>query len=394
MKPFASRVTIALSDHQVWIHMPAVLGTRPVHSAVIGKPGAEWPELTDAVRSWLAGNDIVTCTADVKVLPPLVMARVLEMPRLTNDEIQFVVEQSPERYFPIGHEAHLVATLRLTHRRGSPARVLAAAVSQTNANAIRKALADGGVIVNGMGCAHDVWLGAGRKRHARLVVAANGGVVDVLEMTHGKLENVRRVHLAALADYKLDAVRPGEFCVRQRGAGRLVLRDSIERTRVLAQQWRSVAIRGAIAALLLVAAAGLETRHQRTELAAIRDARAALRAQLTDAIAVKHGAERSATELADLQQLERHSERWSRLLTGIARQLPLDTRVLSLRATADTLVVEGVSHDPQLSFMTLRESGLFESLGVASPVVSERNADGETRLRFRFQGSLRPTGGP
>jgi Tfp pilus assembly protein PilN len=333
----------------------------------------------------------------VVVLPPLIQARALALPRLKPDELQAVIERSPERYFAIAREPHLVAVTVVRNR------VLAAVLPLRVAQTIRKELELCNVSVSSIACAHEAWLAAVPRTHRTGRVAVKcGPAFELLELSRRTIVNLRRVPGAALTALPhQDAIltvpieSAGEMAARDaRRARRLVFHEPAERENAERARWRKAVAYFLSAAVMFSAAGSIELKRQKHQLADLREARAALGAELGAAIATQHAALESRAALRSLQALEADGQRWTKLITRVARIVPEDAVLASIRVRGDSVTFEGHSLEPRGTFAALHDSRLFADLTVANPVVREQSPDGGAKLRFVFAGRIAKDGLP
>jgi Tfp pilus assembly protein PilN len=94
--------------------------------------------------------------------------------------------------------------------------------------------------------------------------------------------------------------------------------------------------------------------------------------------------------VAKIQELENRSPQWTRALFDLALLLPEDTHLTSLRATADTLIIEASGDRAGEAMQALRRAGSLDDVRMLGAVQRELD-DGETSVeRFRLRAVLNP----
>jgi Tfp pilus assembly protein PilN len=142
------------------------------------------------------------------------------------------------------------------------------------------------------------------------------------------------------------------------------------------------------AAIVLVFAALTELWGLRRELEQVRARRAAIRADVAPLLAVRDSIHRLSEQSVAVRQIEARSPQWTRALFDLALLLPEDTHLTSLRATADTLIIEAAGDRAGEAMQALRRAGSLNDVRMLGAVQRELE-DGETSVeRFRLRAVL------
>jgi Tfp pilus assembly protein PilN len=340
----------------------------------------------------------------VVLLPPLALGRRVSLPRLTEAEYRQVLARDSFKYFATDRSPRVVGVLPLSEKRSSPVPVFAASAPARLVDAVEKVITDMGCELASLDCAYASWAGAatsmwpslGRLKSA--IIVCQDDVTEIIYFDGKRPEIVRRLSARAPIGQMLDAIgmysrggppracailgsvdRYNEWGSALTEAGVAVLPSNPTSTmsggalsamyaaagngpglypeRMFAES-RAAAQRlarrlGVVAAALLIASAGLLLWGTKRELSATLAERAAIRAEVSSALGVRSdiGAlEARSRMIATLRSTTPH---WSAVLSSIARELPDDAQLTSLRAQADTVVLEGDA---------ARAAGVFEAL--------------------------------
>ncbi|HEU4721234.1 MAG TPA: PilN domain-containing protein [Gemmatimonadaceae bacterium] len=144
------------------------------------------------------------------------------------------------------------------------------------------------------------------------------------------------------------------------------------------------------AAVVLLVALGLVIENARLgrELAVVTRARAAVAAQVGDAVARRADLE-SATEFATaLAEHEANASHAAAALAAITLALPERTALSALQITGDSVTIEGESDRSADVYAALRSAAALTDVRLAGPLRQERQADGEPVERFAFVARL------
>jgi Tfp pilus assembly protein PilN len=391
------------------------------------EPEDPTPALVDAFRAIDAqlgaglGFKVRAVQVRIVLLPPLSDARLVNLPPLKLSEAEAVVRRDVARYF-VGATARAVAV--------QPAQngFLAAAAPVVLVEAVRTALRVMGWTPNGIVAAHGAWLQAerpGKDAGRRAIVAAMGEAAHVMVRDNAMPVVIRRVPLA-MAQEVVEAAGalPGTVTVLGEGAATEKLLRAFSNARwtrgenaamsaeegaaihagrsrlefiapsQLSERTRKAklsAVRIGLAAAMLLVLAGLaELWGARRELDAVRARRAAIRADVAPLLVMRDSLNQLNERVAKIQELENRSPQWTRALFDLALLLPEDTHLTSLRATADTLIIEASGDRAGEAMQALRRAGSLDDVRMLGAVQRELD-DGETSVeRFRLRAVLNP----
>jgi Tfp pilus assembly protein PilN len=394
--------------------------------ALPAEPEDPTPALVDAFRAIDAqlgaalGYKVRAVQVRIVLLPPLADARLVNLPPLRPSEAEAVIRRDVARYF-VGATARVVAA--------QPAEngFLAAAAAVGLVEAVRTALRVMGWTPNGIVAAHGAWLGADRSKNAgrRALVATLGEAAHVLVCDGAMPVVIRRVPLAMTREVvEAAGALPGTVTVLGESAATEKLLRAFsnarwtrgenaamsaeesaavhaDRSRLeflapsqLSERTRKAkltAVRIGLAAAMLLVLAGLaELWGARRELDAVRARRAAIRADVAPLLLMRDSLNQLNESVAKIQELESRSPQWTRALFDLALLLPEDTHLTSLRATADTLIIEASGDRAGEAMQALRRAGSLDDVRMLGAVQRELD-DGEISVeRFRLRAVLNP----
>lgn len=413
------RITVAMRGASVTTSSQSY----PVPSASTDEPFVRIGEtLTDALWKTRTTLGIPHATVVVALLPPLARCRVIDMRGLSDDEIHSVLSRDVGSYFPVGATPHVVGAARVRHGASRTSAVLATAAPAALVDTIHDAAASAGCSVTAIVPAAAAWAAAVGQvwevpnGAASTLVAALNGHVDVLTVERGQLTAVRRLRgvppdhrpvidaLGANAEVMLlgdpqhagsvarslkasgvrltAPIRDGELTTTPDTLAAVFAADAVAGPLLMPEPVRAErrqratrrAVRVLIASAGLVAgAAALELWGVQRELAAVSAERADLRGRLAGALATRDTVAILAEQLSALRAAEMSAPRWSEAVALVAEHLPRDAHLLSLRAEADSLLLEGVAH---------RAAPVFEAMAQAPAALAVR-AHGSIRQEVR-----------
>jgi Tfp pilus assembly protein PilN len=408
----------------------------------------EWPDRADGVPAVLAaafaelkarlGAGFDDANVDIALLPPLADARLVPLPPLSKREAEAVIQRDAARHFVGGAVARAVAVLQppagVAAVEGTHP-VLAAAAPVATLEAARAAATEVGWLVNSIVPAHGAWLAGPEKGWAangtRAVFAAHGDAVHVMRIEGETLRGVRRVPASLMPEVVGAAgTGPGRAIVcgepgrretlsRAVAAAGWTLADDAARSRssaevaalragrsplelvppsLTAERWRRsrrIGQRLAAAALVLIAcAAAIEYWGVQRELHAVRDRRAAIRADVAPLLTTRDSINEMESRTAAIREIEQSAPRWTRALFDLALLLPADAYLTSVRTRGDTLVIEGSGASAGEAMQALRRAGSLRDFRLEG-IVERELEDGSTAVeRFRLSARLKPPADP
>ncbi len=418
---------------------PLKKGLRWARSLVPMEPGAAtWPDLAVAFGHLGSTWRLERRAAYVALLPPLTQVRFLDLPRLKDHELRRVIAKGARRYFPTGTEPQVPGAIVVRRGKTGAPPVFTASAPERVVKAVLSAAAEASWSVTSMVSAVSTWC-AGALRSWPVLYKTGGDVVVFhdegivfLRMRSGALGLVRRwprsygvervmgtlrelrqttekadgpIAIVGLPEFRrqvaaaedlgpilLAAPRlgvspdsPDEFCAAHaaisQGPEILPERVHVERRR----RGRNQALLFAAAALaLLGVAASAQWWGQARELDAIRARREQIRGAVANAVDVRDSATGAGRLVARLANLEANAPRWSLAIAAVARDLPSDAYLLTVRGEADSMVLEGVASRAAQAFDSLRRSPQVAGIRALAPIRRDMR-DGRRPLdRFTF----------
>jgi hypothetical protein len=378
----------------------------------------------------------------ITLLRPLASARALEFPSMKRGELETVLERDWMRHvIGLRHEPH-VATVRATNARSWRAAFAPAATLE----ALDAAARTHGWTVRDVRTTEDALAAAAI--HALPAIARMGDAIVPLCGGTGAIEVVRLRNGAPIASRQLVAGTVNEIVafVRSSASGReaasatiLILGDR-ERGEPLARELgahglraqhsslarlpadspaaflagaallaparlplvslaeRSVRLRrsriatwclAAAAVLLAVLGLAIENFRLGRELEAIGIARAAIAANVNDAVARRTSLE-SATDMAGaLREHELLASQAAAALAAVTLALPENTALSTLQISGDSVTIEGESERSADVYAALRGAPVLADVRLAGPLRQERQADDAPVEHFAFTARLK-----
>jgi len=343
--------------------------------------GPTWPDLATTLRevaAEAAGRELA-----VALLPPLVQARMIELPRLPAAARRAVLQRAVLQHFPVGHSEYIVDGAP-TGAAVSPESLLAAAAPEPLLVALFAAASEAGLEIGSVVPAEGAWLRLLPPEGEGTLIVATGTREESLLTLNGRLVAVRRRPIDAKSATRLGAELAA---VAAREApqvpGPLLLpvaewerRGSMER-RIRRRAWIGVA-----AALLF--AATLELVGLRRDLVAIRARRAEIHPRVQELLTAREAAQNVEARLRVLDSLDATRPRWVAAFERLAAGLPREAYLTGVRGTPDSLVLEGVAPQASLVFEALRSTPGVVAVRAEAPYRAETGADGQAVEHFAF----------
>jgi Tfp pilus assembly protein PilN len=376
-------------------------------------------------------------TAWLCLLPPLARIRWIELPPVSDRDARRLIAREAGRYFIDAGAAQCVGVRRRRRRRTVDPRVLAVAADAELVDALERAVASAGGALGGIVAAHAAWSAV---RHHEPNPPADPSVTivaaDCLYVLHsrgGQLVGQRRFALDCLdADSLRAAVGPGpatptvlaeeparsaiaamlqqtgpDDTVHRVGPRRetpalaaaaaaavaagpeLISERLIERARTRGRLRASVF--AAAAACIVLAAGGLELWGVRRELHELGVRRAEIRQEVEQVSAARELLDEVNLRLSALAGLGQSAPDWTRVIADIAEHLPREAHLVSVRASGDTVRIEGVAADASAALGELRRVPSLANLAADAPIRRELREGEPTLERFFVVARLRPT---
>jgi len=394
--------------------------------------GATWPSLASALSDLARTLGVTEGTLDISLMPPLTEVRRLDLPPLTDAELQRLLARNASRYFVNARGPQIVGASAAARRvRGRPAPVVAAAASTRLVVSIRAAAQQAGWTVEGVSPAESAWAGAALAlwpafaRQNSYALIAHDDRTDLLQLEEGRLAAVRRFRAgsadaAMIADTVGPSARVGiagtptarrELNVALTGQGLTTSGPSgewaaaAERGDLLAAQFAggevgptlrtesSIALErdnarkatwtilGTAAALFVVAAL-IQLWGVHHQLDIVRAERAKIRPQLSSTLVGRTTVEATYRHLAALSDAERSAPQWSGVIGQLSESVPEGAYLAAIHARGDSLLVDGLAAHAARVFDALEKThGLIE-VRAASPVRRELQDGGGTLDHF------------
>lgn len=374
----------------------------------------------------------------IALMSPLAHLRRVELPGLDAAEAYRVCGREPWRYLPVPDDGPTVnlAIEGTGWRQASPFTLLAA--RETLVEEIGAAAREGGWAVAEIVPAQAAWAagasaflpdaagGAGTlvvalATHVEILGVSDRRVVrirrlpasasDVAAMVVSVLEGVSSRPVAVLgASSFADALRdriarsdlivqapggetsreqPAELAARfVRGAAGPALLPAAEQRQRLQRIRRGSVARFAAAVALLLAGGAVSALGVEREAAAVAAERARIRPAVAVARALRDSVAIAERRLATLRRAEAGAPRWSALIASLSTVLPEDAFLVSLRADADSVRIEGSAAEAATVFDAVRQVHSLGSASPAGPIRQEVQPDGAVRERFALAAPL------
>jgi hypothetical protein len=332
----------------------------------------------------------------VELLPPLVEARVISLPRMRSGEIDLVLRRNLDRYFLSGGADRLVTWERVGRGSRAAQPLLVYLTSAALIEQVAEAVTSVGWEVGRISPAHATLFAAHRARQsvsfpASLLLTQQGSAVLIqgsdgvgriqrlsphripeLAGTPAIIEPIEAVALAA--GHRPE--RTAEFVPPAVGEARRRWSKRFEQSALM------------LGAAMLVLAAGLERWRLSLELNAVREARSAISAPVARALDQREALTLSVDRLVALDRLERTAQPWTDIVGGIAQQLPGDAFLANLRAEGDTLLIEGEADDAAAVFEALARIPGIKSVRANAPIRQQSSPDGPPIERFSIKATI------
>jgi Tfp pilus assembly protein PilN len=406
--------------------------------------GGGWPSLALALGDLARELGMTGGTLAVALMPPLTEVRRLELPPLSDEELERLLSHNAGRYFVNARGAQIVGAAPSKRQgRGRPTPVVAAAAPVRLVAAIQAAARETGWAVDDIAPAETAWAAAAvalwpafARQAARVLVTLDDRT-DLLQLEDGRLTGVRRFRPGA-ADSPLvaDAIREGQGGQPHVGVfGRSAPRRDIVRAlsdhgitvetpasswadsaefpdalaaqfagsetgprlrgegaRVLerAQARRTAVVVAGVAAALFVLAGALELWGVHRELAIVRAERARLRPQIATTLVGRSTIEAAYNHLSTLKSAEFGAPHWSHVIASLSQHLPEEAYLMALRTRGDSLVVDGLAEHAARVFDALDRVPNLSNVRSAAAVRRELQEDGSALEHFTIAARVEP----
>jgi len=356
----------------------ALGGTGTMHRWPLPATGAidGW---ADAVRGAMRALRVAFPTArtiHVALLPPLADVRIVNLPVAAPDRVLAAVERDAAKYFPVGDEPQVVSVERAAAADGGAfAPHLVAAAPSANIAAILAAAAAAAFTVESLAPAQFAWAASDRTRAngARHVVQAHTAHrVDLLDVQRGVILGVRRRRDAEHGDATHRIARNADesavLAAQYADVGRArslwpptVRAERLRATQRAALRWAAFSV-----GLLLMAAIVSVTGDTR-RLARVHADRAALRPPLESALIQRDSLTRITTRLTALRAFG-DTPSLTAAIVAIGDALPADASVIQLRASGDTIYLNGEADHAAAALTALAQSPALRGVRLDAPI--------------------------
>jgi hypothetical protein len=178
--------------------------------------GSSWPSLVTAFTELAHSLGVTDGTMSISLMPPLTEVRRLDLPPLTDEDLQRLLGRNASRYFVNARTPQIVGASHPKRRpRGRSSPVVAAAASARLVASVRTAAEQSGWTVESVSPAESAWAGAaialwpGFARQSSYALIAQDDRTDLLQIEDGRLIGVRRFRAgSADAAMIVDTVGP------------------------------------------------------------------------------------------------------------------------------------------------------------------------------------------
>ena len=394
--------------------------------------GSSWSSLASALSDLARTLGTTEGTLSISLMPPLTEVRRLELPPLTDEDLQRLLSRNASRYFVNARTPQIVGASGPKRRpRGKPSPVVAAAVSARLIAAIRAAAGQAGWTVESIAPAESAWAAGALAlwppfaRQNAYALVAHEDRTDLLQIEDGRLVGVRRFRGgSADASMIADAVGPtARIGVAGAGGARRAISATLaslnvtvstptgewaasaEEADVLAAQFAGTDVgptlrtEGAVAAdranarkmtwmiagaaaAMFVVAAGIQLWGVHHQLALVRAERARIRPQLSSTLVGRTTVDATYQHLAALVRAERAAPRWSSVIANLSESVPEEAHLTAIRARNDSLIVDGLAQHAARVFDALEKTHGLVDVRAASPVRRELQEGGGTLDHF------------
>ena len=379
-----------------------------------------WPDLQDALRNLREDLAPEGGTLAIALLPPLVRLRRLDLPPLTDAETRGVIERGAAKYFTGVREPQVAGISRVMHRLRRSGTVAAAAAPARLVAAVLTAARAAGWSVTAIRPAHAAWIAGARAQWSQLggelaqLAILRDDSTELLRLEHGAIAGVRQFgSIASRVEQLVDAVIESSdgsaplplltigaeahrsLLVAPLGERGIQLGDRASKWRAISESPEAMAAAfaheardldllpqqahaardatarrralqlAAAAMVFLLVGAAAQLWDVRRELAAVQARRAEIRTAVNGASEARTTIESLRRRLTALEPVESDATRWSAVLAQVAAYLPRDAYLVDVRASADSMTLQGIA---------ARAAGVFDRLSRAPSIASVKPA--------------------
>ncbi len=396
-----------------------------------------WASLATALRTLKQVTRETHGHLAVALMPSLAEVRRVDVPPLSDDEVEAVLSRNAQKYFVGAQGAQLVG-VESSRPVGSGGAIAAAApawiVRQISlaaresgwklehiapaeaawANAVPSAfpVASSGVgllLVHEADQTHALTVSSGQIVGVRRFRSATVDVPIFLEAHVAGMRllalgepTVRKQWISALSAHSASVTLPvgmptdatndaallaAAFVVHVES---LVFRT--EEMRIADQKRRATVMYSivAAAAALFVVSAGFRWWDVSRELDAVHAARAEIRPLLTTTLLGRSSVETVSNQLQILAKNERESAHWSVVIADLTKHLPEEAHLTGFRGWSDSVRFDGLAARAAAVFTPLSKAESFSGIKAAAAVRLEPQVDGSSMEKFTLVGKVRP----
>jgi len=396
-----------------------------------------WPSLATALRTLKQLSRENSGHLAVALMPSLAEVRRVDVPPLSDDEVEAVLSRNASKYFVGAQGAQLVGveTNRLSHHDGAIAAAAPAWVVRQVSLAAREAgwklehvapaeaawaiasakafpadtSRDAFLLVHQADHTHGLTVAQGKLTMIRRFRSATVDVPVFLEshvagarvLAFGE-PGVRKQWLSALGERSISVTLSVGLSADVAGDAALVAAAYVvdvqslvfrtEEMRVADRKRRNTVMYTVCAAavVLLMASAGLIWWDVSRELAAVQAERAEIKPQLTTTLLGRSSVETVSNQLQILARNERESAHWSVVIADLTKHLPDEAHLTGFRGWSDSVRFDGLAERAASVFAPLAKAESFSGIKAAAAVRLEPQVDGSSMEKFTLVGKVRP----
>ena len=373
----------------------------------------------------------------VALMPSLAEVRRVDVPPLSDDEVEAVLSRNASKYFVGAQGAQLVGVE--TNRPSKADGAIAAAAPAWIVRQISLAAREAGWKLEHVAPAEAAWAMAAAKAfpadatrdafllvhqsdHTHVLTVAPGKLIMIRRFRSATVDvpvfleshvagtrvlafgepGVRKQWLSALGERAISVTLPVGMPADVAGDAALVAAAFVvdvhslvfrtEDMRIADQKRRNTVMYTlcAAAAALLMASAGFKWWDVSRELAAVKAERAEIKPQLTTTLLGRSSVEMVSNQLQILARNERESTHWSTIIADLTRHLPDEAHLTGFRGWSDSVRFDGLAERAASVFAPLAKAESFSGIKAAAAVRLEPQVDGSLMEKFTLVGKVRP----
>lgn len=396
-----------------------------------------WPSLATALRTLKQLTRENNGHLAVALMPTVAEVRRVDVPPLSDDEVEAVLSRNAQKYFVGAQGAQLVGVA--SDRPASVAGAVAAATPAWMVRQITLAAFEAGWKLEHIAPAEAAWTSAVARAWPNAANGESQVLVHQTDHTHaltvngGALAAVRRYRSASVdvpvfLESHTSGARVlafGEPTVRKQWISLLGERaltvslptglpaDVTNDAALIAAAtvvdveslvFRTEEMRGAdrkrrntvmyslfgAAAVILAISGGFIMWDVQRELTAVQAARAAIKPELATTLLGRTSVETVSGQLQFLATTERATPHWSAVIADLTKHLPEEAHLTAFRGWSDSVRFDGLAERAAAVFSPLMQAESFGGVKAAAAVRLEPQVDGSSLEKFTLVGKLRP----